>query len=290
MPAAADCCDERHVPDLKITHLEKSKNIKISINNAEFYCRVLGNGQKKIIAFHGFRQDGNAFSLFAANNPDYTFYCFDLPFHGNTKISDHNTCLTDGDIVSMVSKLADKTGINHFSLIGFSIGAKLIYPIVRQLSEKTDAVYLIAPDGIKLNFWYRTATSTSLMRRIFQFLLQKPDRLRKIIILLHTLHITDKKTMKFVLNSVNSKAAGERVFKTWIYLRNLKPDINKLTKQIERDKVKVIFFIGAFDKLIPKDDILRLSTRLSDTKTIIEECGHQSLFKHAGHMSLADII
>jgi pimeloyl-ACP methyl ester carboxylesterase len=270
--------------------LEKSKNIKIKLKNAEFNCRVLGNGHKKIIAFHGVRQDGNAFSLFAVNNPVYTFYCFDLPFHGGTKISDHTKCLSDRDIISLVSKLSDMTGMNLFSLIGFSIGAKLIYPIVSHFSEKTEAVWLIAPDGIKLNPWYRTATSSSLMRSIFQYLLQKPDRLNQLVHFLHRMHITDKKTMKFVLNSVNSKTSGERIYKTWIYLRNLKPDINKLTEQIERDNVKVIFFMGAFDKLIPKDYILPLSTRISDTKTIIKACGHTNLFRQVAQMPFSDYI
>jgi hypothetical protein len=40
-------------------------------------------------------------------------------------------------------------------MIGFSIGAKLVFPLIRGLAAQITEVTLIAPDGIKENIWYR---------------------------------------------------------------------------------------------------------------------------------------
>ena len=72
--------------DLKDITSNPEKIIKINITNGEYCCRVLGNGGKNVIAFHGFGQDGSAFLPVAIKNPSFTIYSFDLPFSWR----DHN--------------------------------------------------------------------------------------------------------------------------------------------------------------------------------------------------------
>ena len=102
--------------------MENRTYININTDNAKFNCRVLGNGTKNAIAFHGFGQDGNAFLPVAIQNPGYTIYSFDLPFHGYTKIDNPSLCLSGKDVAELVQKLMVHTGIEKFSLLGFSMG------------------------------------------------------------------------------------------------------------------------------------------------------------------------
>ena len=90
---------------MKDFHLRQKKDIKIIITNAEFNCKVLGNGAKNIIAFHGFGQDGNSFLPIVSKNPEYTIYSIDLPFHGETIIHNSSLCLRHLEVIELVQKL-----------------------------------------------------------------------------------------------------------------------------------------------------------------------------------------
>jgi pimeloyl-ACP methyl ester carboxylesterase len=262
---------------LKKIRLEKVKNIKISINNAEFNCRVLGNGTKNIIAFHGFGQDSSAFLPLILVRPEYTVYAFDLPFHGNTTISDPSKCITPNDITDLIQKLDMLVDLDRFSLIGFSIGAKLLFPVLDQLSSRVDTVWLLAPDGIKLNNWYQIATSTYFMRGIFRSLLNKPNTVKRFANGLNRLWLIDNRTLKFALSSINSEVNRGRIADCWIYLRKLKVNDKVLAEKVNRNKIEIYFALGEKDTIISKGTISPLRKKIDHSKTIILDAGHQNL-------------
>ncbi len=262
---------------LKNIHLEKDKNIKISLANAEFNCRVLGNGTKNIIAFHGFGQDGSAFLPLIFDQSDYKIYSFDLPFHGNTTISDPSVYLTSNDVISLIEKLVSIAGINRFSLLGFSMGAKLLFPVLYQFNSQIDQVWLLAPDGIKQNIWYQIATSTNIMRGIFRWLLQKKNGLNTIASGLERIKIIDKKTLKFALSSLNSHTNRERIVDSWIYLRKLKLNSKEIARKVNNVAIEIYFIIGDKDTIISKKAIKPLTKKINDPKTIVLDSEHHNL-------------
>jgi pimeloyl-ACP methyl ester carboxylesterase len=116
---------------LKNLHRINHKELRIAFSNGNICWKVFGNGSKIILAFHGFGQSGEAFAQLARTFSDHTIYCMDLPFHGATTIANKNVALTPSQIVEMANNLIRQEGIGEFSMIGFSIGAKLVFPLIR---------------------------------------------------------------------------------------------------------------------------------------------------------------
>ena len=265
---------------MKDTHSTQNKRIKITITNAEFNCRVLGNGAKNVIAFHGFGQDGNSFFPLAIKHPEYTIYSVDLPFHGETIIQDPSHCLTNREVKELIQKLLDLFAIDRFSLLGFSIGAKLLFPVLERFYSQVDKVWLLAPDGIKLNFWYSVATGTHLMRYLFRNLLNNPQLLNRLGNGIQALHLIDKKTLSFSLKSINDKKKRKQVFYIWTYFRKLNLNPDRLSKVLNKSNILVLFILGEKDNIIPKSKIEPLFGKLNNSKIVTLSCGHYNLIEY----------
>ena len=260
-------------------HLKQQKDIKIAITNAEFNCKVLGDGAKSIIAFHGFGQDGNSFLPLASKNPEYTIYSIDLPFHGRTIIHDPSICIAHREVIELAGKLIELFSLEKFSLIGFSIGGKLIFPVIEKFSSQIENVWLLAPDGIKPLFWYRVATETYLTRQIFRVLLKNYEIIKRLGYGLRSMHLIDKGTLSFILKATNSREKRDRVCYIWISLRKLELNLDKVSEMLNESDISVFFVLGENDKIIPKSNIEPLVNRTKNSKTITLSCAHQNIIE-----------
>lgn len=259
----------------------KIKNqLKLAIGNVIYNCRVIGNGKKSIIAFHGFGQSGDAFLSLALSNPQCTIYAIDLPFHGKTTLDSPSDCLSVEQIEQLVQKLIDATGISRFSLVGFSIGAKLVFPIIETHTLIIDNVWLLAPDGITINFWYKTLTGTKLSRSIFHWMLARPKLIQKLGKVLVSSRLVENKKISFALKSLSTAGKREKVYLTWKYLRLLSPDISKLVRILNETNVPVNFIFGEKDRIITKATMYPLSSRIKNTELIMLPCGHENLIQY----------
>lgn len=256
------------------------KSFKINITNAEFNCRVLGNGEINLIAFHGFGQDGNAFSPVAIQNPKYTIYSFDLPFHGETIIRNPSLSFRSHEVIELIQKLIDQFAIDRFSLMGFSIGAKFLFPILEAFHLQIEKVWLLAPDGIKLNFWYRAATGTRLMRYLFRTALHNYKFLNGLGNLTLSLKIMDKSTILFAMKSINTSEKREQVYYIWTYLRKLKLNSVAVSNKLNETNAPIYFMLGEHDKIIPLSMIEPLFKKLNNSKAVTLACGHQRLIEN----------
>ncbi len=257
--------------------MKHQKNIRITITNAEFNCRVLGNGTINLIAFHGFGQDGNAFLPVAIQNPKYTIYSFDLPFHGETLIRKPSRSLRSQEVIELIQKLIDQFAIDRFSLMGFSIGAKFLFPILEEFYSQIEHVWLLAPDGIKLNFWYRAATGTRLMRYLFRTALHNYKFMNGLGNLTLSLKIMEKSTILFAIKSINTSEKRKQVYYVWTYLWKLKLNSAAVSNKLNETKAPVYFILGERDKIIPKSMVMPLIKKLNNSKVVTLACGHQSL-------------
>lgn len=266
--------------------MKNKKSIQISTSNAKFNCNVLGNGAKSLIAFHGFGQDGNVFISMAQTQFSYTVYSFDLPFHGTTEIRNENAHLSVEEIQEMMRILLVKTGIEHFSIIAFSIGAKFAFPIIEVFATKIENIWLLAPDGIKISFWYSFATKNKITRSIFQYLMNSPQILIHTHKLLKSMKLIDPNMEKLVLNSINTSQNRARIYNTWNYLKNLNWNGDPLSKVLERNSLQMNIVLGESDTIISKRKIERVIENVKNIKLILLQCGHFNLIRHFSNQSL----
>lgn len=262
---------------MKENHSIKNKSLKITLNNIIFNCRVLGHGSENIIAFHGFGQDGEAYMPVVINNHQYKLYSFDLPFHGETNIPINSKCISQLQVIELIGELIKITKIKNFSILGFSIGAKFVFPILDKYSLLISNVWLLAPDGIYVNNWYRLATGTLLSRNIFRKALKYPRIIEKMSGVFNSLSLIDKRTLLFFRKSINTEKKRLKLYYTWTYLRKLFFNSNDLTKSIDESNLVLLIFLGEYDVIISKSKIENSIKGILRYKVNMLPCEHHDL-------------
>jgi pimeloyl-ACP methyl ester carboxylesterase len=254
-----------------------SRAYKISFSNGEFGCKVLGNGSKKLISFHGFGQNGLAYLPLAISLKDYTIFSLELPFHGSTQIIDKNLRLMPDQLIEVVSKMVIREEMSEFSLAGFSIGARLLYPVIQKFAGSIERVILIAPDGITENIWYKLATRSGLSRSIFRKVILNHHTFTKLIAFAMRFKIIGKATGIFAERSAHTNKNKEMVYDTWCFLRDLRLDVDLLARVINKAAIEAIFVIGLNDHIIRKKHIVPLLSKLDHFELIELPSPHHKL-------------
>jgi pimeloyl-ACP methyl ester carboxylesterase len=259
--------------------LKDQNALKISIDNAIFHCRVTRDGDKSLICFHGFGQDGRAFQSIAKNLLGHTIYSFDLPFHGETLIEDPSSYLTAQQVNAVVQELLRSEGIKRFSILAFSIGARLAFPIVEAYGRNIESIWLLAPDGLWKNVWFSLATGSVHNQRIFRYLMRKPEVIFEAIKLLKFVHLMDLNTSNFILRQLETPAKREQVFRTWTYLSQMKGSLGNLSLVACENELQIEIFVGDKDRIIAGSRMERSVKGIRNVSVLSLNAGHHDLIR-----------
>ena len=257
-----------------------NNKIKITCSNGEFNCRVLGKGKKCVIAFHGFGQDGNAFFHMSQSLPQLTIYAVDLPFHGETKIHEGSAFFSDENLVELVEKLLQENKLENFSILAYSIGVKCVSPIIESFDSKIDYVWLLAPDGIAENFWYKFSMSSKLTRYFFQELTNRSQGLLRLVNFGAKIKIVNAETAALVLRSISTNEKAKRVYHTWAYFRKLKIDVSELAQVMNSNEIQLQIFLGDRDQVISRKQVIKKCKGLNDIEIFTISCTHNQLISN----------
>ena len=215
-----------------------------------------GSGSKVAICFHGFGENAAMFG-FLANYADnqYTFYSIDLPFHGKTDWKD-GLNFTSTDLQQIVEEILQKN--NHtlptknysLSLLGFSLGGRMALSLYQAMPDKIQKLILLAPDGLKMNFWYWLATQTWLGNKFFAFTMKKPGWFFGFLKLLNKLKLVNASIFKFVNYYIGDAEVRRLLYARWTTLRKLRPNLRRIKNQIRGNKTPVRLVYGKHDRII----------------------------------------
>lgn len=247
------------------------------LQNSKLHYKVLGSGSNVLIAFHGYGQDMRSLYGIEQVFINHRIYLFDLFFHGQSTWQENNKAITPERWTDLFNVFLKTEKINTFSLLGFSIGAKLALSLVSKFENKIENVILIAPDGIKPNFWYKLATGSVLGRLLFQNFSSHPKRYIKVFEFLSNLRLVDKGLKRFVLTQVKSERQRKLVLDTWLVFRKLVIDKKRLVAQINHSGIFVCLFVGKYDKVIPPNSFDNFVAGLSKIKYVKLDTGHFDL-------------
>ena len=240
-----------------------------------------GTGSSALLIFHGFGQDHTSFSpMTEALAGHYTIYSFDLFFHGQSVWPFDDHPLTKNQWNRIISTFLSDLEIDRFNLMGYSLGGKFVLATLETLSSRVDSVFLLAPDGIHLNLWYRLATGTRLMRSTLKSMIYKPGLFTGTASLATRLGLVDKGIARFANTQMDSLEKRQRVYLSWVVFRKLAFDMKHIARLMNANTIKTSFFIGRFDKMITEKSIKPLHTKLKNSKLKILESGHTTLISH----------
>ncbi len=252
-----------------------------------YYC--FGSGPKVAICFHGYGQEASSFAFLEKYiGNQYTFYSIDLPFHGKTEWKD-GLNFAHSDLSEIIEQILHQNNCKpqttnyNLTMIGFSLGGRIILSFLQANPEKVEKLILLAPDGLKVNFWYWLATQTSLGNTFFSFTLQHPGYFVGFLKLLNKLKLVNASIFKFVNYYINDPVVRRLLYQRWTTLRKLKPDLPLIKSYIRKENTPVRLVYGKHDRIILSSvgEKFKKGIEQQCTLTIIHS-GHQVLHeKHA---------
>ena len=237
-----------------------------------------GHGEKVLLLFHGFGQHHRAFAALTETlAPHYTLYAFDLFFHGNSQWNEGELQLEKEMWKEIMVNFLNEHKIKKFSVLGFSLGGKFALTTLELFPKRIEQIFLLAPDGIKTNFWYSLATYPLLLRKFFKSMILKPGRLHAITSILHGLHVVDNSLLRFAESQMDTQEKRERVYYSWVVFRHMHVDLKNIADLIKCHPIKLTMMVGKHDKIITTQNMQRLLRHLHDYRLEILDTGHNGV-------------
>lgn len=248
----------------------------------KLYFNRIGTGKKNLLLFHGFGQDHQAFKKIEEQiQQEYTIYSFDIFFHGLSQWNKGEQPLEKFFWKDLVAEFLKIYEIQSFSLLGFSMGGKFALAILEAFPERTDRIFLLAPDGIKTNFWYSLATYPTAFRKIFKSMIHQPQRFKAIENFAVTIGLIDKGIVRFIESQMDTPEKRSRVYHAWVVFRHLKFDMKEIAATMNSNKIKVLVIVGKYDKIITTENMDHLVKKLNDYRLEILETGHNGVIQES---------
>lgn len=216
------------------------------------HYHVFGSGSIPIIAFHGFSRTANDYALYENYlHKKYTVYAVDLFYHGKSKL--------DGRKIRSFSKVQLKNlfedfithlSLNKFQVLGYSMGGRLALFITEQFPDQTEHLYLLAPDGLKTNFWNWWVTNTKTGKNLYGFTIYHPQWVNLVTSAGKKLKILPEKMDKFVNLNFATKGMRLRIYRVWKLYKYIVFQQANLATTIVENNIKVDIVIGKKDPVV----------------------------------------
>jgi pimeloyl-ACP methyl ester carboxylesterase len=224
--------------------------MEIHRNGSRLFYEKTGNGPETLLVFHGFGQDHSAFSsLVDSLKSDYTCYAFDLFFHGQSIWANGDSPIKTEILNEFVASFIQKEKLDRFSIAAFSIGARFAFSIAIGFPDHIKSMYLIAPDGLRPNWWYWIATGTSASRMLFRKVVNA-ERLFGILIDLAAHLGVNKKALRFARAQMATKEKRRKVYLTWVTFRHLNGRVREVSRSLHQTKARIFIYTSPTDEVV----------------------------------------
>ncbi len=238
-----------------------------------------GSGPAVLLAFHGFGQTNQVFKpLENTLGGQYTIFAIDLFYHGNSRYTG-NQFLTKAIWQQLIDQFLRAQTIDRFSLMGFSLGGRFALATAEAFANRLDQLLLIAPDGITRNSWYLLATGSKSGRVLFRYVMRHLSMLTTFGHALTRIGVLNRTAMRFAEISLATPEQRTLVYQSWTQFRLIYTNLDSLTETLTDHSVRVRFFTGAFDRIVPGSYILPLTKRLRHYELTVLKTGHNHLIE-----------
>ncbi|WP_207497112.1 alpha/beta fold hydrolase [Aridibaculum aurantiacum] len=257
----------------------------IQHTHSDFHYRKYGSGQKLVFAFHGYGRDSYTFYFLEKHlGKTHTIIAIDLPFHGLTEwdkeLTFHPEYLVQ--VIQEIRKQQDKLN-EQFVLMGFSMGGRIALHLAQIMHKHVDRLVLVAPDGLKVNFWHWLATRTWGGNKLMHHTINHPQWLQKTLGFAERTGMITKSIAGFVHYYVDDEEQRLILFRRWTTMRKFVPNLTKLKRLIKKQKMQVRMLFGKHDKVILYTGGQHFIQGIEDLARVrIIESGHNLLHEFHG--------
>jgi pimeloyl-ACP methyl ester carboxylesterase len=224
----------------------------LQYKSSTIHCCKAGEGSKLLLCFHGYAQAAESFSFLEKKiGADFTMLAIDFPFHGKT-IWNEGLNFTPNNLLEIIHSIADEflSQEKKINLIGFSMGGRVALTLTQYIPDKIEKLLLLAPDGLKLNFWYWLATQNKAGNKLFKYIMQKPLLMFSFLKAANRMRLVNQSIYKFISYYIYDEKVREDLYKRWTTMRSFRPNIEKIKSIIKENKIPVRMLYGAHDRII----------------------------------------
>ncbi|MDT3404192.1 alpha/beta fold hydrolase [Mucilaginibacter terrae] len=246
----------------------------------QVYYHEYGAGAKPMLAFHGYGMTGRQFEVLQKSIlTQYRVYSFDHFFHGQTKIENW----TEQQILAGMPKAMMRAyleewfkahGRQRISLMAYSIGANLALVLVEEFPEFIEEVILMAPDGLSVykgfNFLMHHAAGKLMFKTVTKSNWLAPGVLKG----LRRIRFIDESLYKIAYSEMDTPQKRQDVYYTLNLIKQLQPDVVKVTSQINAHNIKCHLIFGKHDMLFPKSSAAGFIQKLTNPVVHEVPLGH----------------
>ncbi|WP_207511373.1 alpha/beta fold hydrolase [Longitalea luteola] len=248
------------------------------------YC-WFGSGQKIIFCLHGYGESKESFGVLEkALPPAYTVIAVDLPFHGETRWQEGFQFSTN-DLLAITEALHAKhsTANTRLTLLGYSMGGRVALQLLQLVPTKIEKLVLLAPDGLKVNFWYWLATQTYIGNRLFAYTMKHPAWFFSLLQAGNRLQLINQSVLKFTRYYIHDITVRRLLYERWTGMRAIKPQLTLIKKLIHAHRLPVRLLYGQYDRIIRHERGEKFRKGIESFCTLhLIQTGHQVLQeKHA---------
>lgn len=250
-------------------------------NHSSIHYYRFGNGASLVFCFHGYGETGKVFQLLDRETTNTTYIAIDLPYHGKTEWNE-SAPVTNRILWEIIEGIATQHPGWHSSekikLMGFSLGARVALSLYEAHPQHFKKLILLAPDGLKINFWYWLATQTLIGSALFKFTIRHTGWFMVFLKILNRLKLLNSSIYKFIFHYLKDKKSRDELYQRWIGLRKFRPKLEEIKKQIVFQHTSVRLVYGKYDRIIlpVRGEKFQKGIETYCTLTIIDS-GHQVL-------------
>lgn len=242
--------------------------------NKIHYSRF-GNGEKLLFAIPGFADDAVMFDVLKTSLEDqFTVIAINLPFHGETAWN-MKTIFRKEDLKNIIQLFLRQENKNRFSLMGYSLGGKMVLSQLEFFSKQVESVFLFAPDGIVSSGFYNLAVYPKWGRGIFSFTVKYPRWFFLLLKILHEVRIVSEPLYVFTISQMNTFEKRQRIKNVWLVLREVKIEIKKVIKILNEEKIPLLLVYGKYDAVIKSKDGKNFAEKIKAITFVELDKGHR---------------
>lgn len=254
----------------------------IKYKQSGIHYLYFGNGSTAIVCLHGYGEHAESFGFLNERLPNaYCLIAIDLPFHGTT-LWNEERAFTNNDLELILKAIFKASGLKDhaFIIMGYSMGGRIALSLFEHMPHSISRLILLAPDGLKVNFWYWLATQTQTGNLLFRFTMNNPGLLLKLAQISGRFKLINKSAFKFINSYMDDENARKQLYHRWTCLRTFKPNLKNTRALIQQKQLPVRMLYGKHDRIIlsKRGGSFRKDLE-SSCEVYVIDAGHQVLQK-----------
>jgi pimeloyl-ACP methyl ester carboxylesterase len=245
-------------------------DISLESGSVSFYR--WGQGPRIIVALHGFGEDGLSFGPWGESlPPGFSLFAPDLPLHGKS-IWENPTPFTVDHLHTLIHRMTGSGA--SFILCGYSMGGRLSLSFVQHYPLEVTRLVLLAPDGLKVNFWYWLSTQTIAGNRLFRSAMEHPSWFLGTVRFLGWCGLLNQGIVKYVRRYLGEAFYRQNLYNIWTCMRTFRPDLGA----VRRARIPTRLIFGRHDRIIPASQGYRFQRKAAGPCEVLKlPSGHQLL-------------